>query len=869
VLNIQDFSVIRNIFLAIVFVSVGNIAFAQFGSFNRAVYTSLKKKRWERAKVQLNKALRKDSTSVALSYFYSQFYFSAQNTSYNIDSAYYYVNISLLHFKKSPARLRERLKRYGVDSISLLRLRSRIDSTAFQRAKSIDTEEAYLYFITQFPSSIQLQEAIQRRDEASYSTAVKANTYESFLQFLMKYPQSTRTPEARGKYEQLLYEAKTSRKQLANYEKFLIDYPASPYREEIEHHIFEIMTASGDLQSFVTYLQRYPESLATKKAIDIFYHLLEEHDEPLPERFLTDSLNRIEHLKQSFLVPIYSQGRYGFMDKSGNVIIQPLSTTLYSEYLCGNITEDVLLLSDKLMARDGSLIYNDTVLGIDDLGYGFLKIERNSECLTVIHKSGFLLDDCVEDARMLSGKYIALRKQNRWALATLAGRRLTPFEWNEIIAIKDIVVFKKDKKCTLTTVQNIPQLAEQQSLTRVHYADDVKSWPKDLVWVRSDNAQGVVDQKLDEVIPIDKHNLTPAFFGIVSEASKSSIYDWSGKKLTDVQRIITHDPWVIVQNNNFWRVFDLSTQQYLPLRYDSVRVAGPFVIGFHTDTITVQLTSSSQIAVRQPAKAAFIPGKDSTAFLMIEKNGKKTIYDNKGTKILKTDYDDIQYASKGLFIVTRKNKKGLLQSNGKLLLPVEFSAIGSVNNQVISVLQNMKFGLYNLTSKKMIKPQYDKNLVVYNNSTISVYKDGFYGFIDWNNNPKSNFDFDEILYWNDTTALIKRKAQWMIYHIETKRVEEDFLKSITFIADNQKEKIALVKQGISLGVMSNRRGFIIPATFSDVMNLGSSEEPLYFTEKHVEEADIYVVIYYDKDGKVLRRQVIEDKDYEKIYCSDN
>jgi hypothetical protein len=52
--------------------------------------------------------------------------------------------------------------------------------------------------------------------------------------------------------------------------------------------------------------------------------------------------------------------------------------------------------------------------------------------------------------------------------------------------------------------------------------------------------------------------------------------------------------------------------------------------------------------------------------------------------------------------------------------------------------------------------------------------------------------------------------------------------------------------------------------------VGSADEPLYFTEKHVSEASVFVVIYYDKNGKMLRREVYEEADdYEKIYCQQN
>jgi hypothetical protein len=97
----------------------------------------------------------------------------------------------------------------------------------------------------------------------------------------------------------------------------------------------------------------------------------------------------------------------------------------------------------------------------------------------------------------------------------------------------------------------------------------------------------------------------------------------------------------------------------------------------------------------------------------------------------------------------------------------------------------------------------------------------------------------------------------------------DNVKDFKFIAESQNEKIAIVRANNYYGVLSTLNGVVIPLTFTDIVNVGSPEEPLYFTEKHVEEASIYVVIYYDKEGKLLRRYVYDPDEYEKIYCSNN
>ena len=55
--------------------------------------------------------------------------------------------------------------------------------------------------------------------------------------------------------------------------------------------------------------------------------------------------------------------------------------------------------------------------------------------------------------------------------------------------------------------------------------------------------------------------------------------------------------------------------------------------------------------------------------------------------------------------------------------------------------------------------------------------------------------------------------------------------------------------------------------FNDIINIGTVENPVYFAEKYIIEADFYVIIYYDAKGKILRKQIFtEEAEYEKIYC---
>ncbi len=91
-------------------------------------------------------------------------------------------------------------------------------------------------------------------------------------------------------------------------------------------------------------------------------------------------------------------------------------------------------------------------------------------------------------------------------------------------------------------------------------------------------------------------------------------------------------------------------------------------------------------------------------------------------------------------------------------------------------------------------------------------------------------------------------------------------------ANEQSLRKSLTRDSLNLhrenafGVISNRRGIVVPMQYSDIVNLGSKEVPLYFTERHIEEAGISVVVYYDSFGKIIRKQAMEADEFEKIYC---
>lgn len=838
-------------------------------SSERQALNNIDKGKWDKAFGQLSKALTKDTLNVAAAYVMGCYFFAPDNPEFQLDSAYRYTLEALRDLGLSTVKQKERLKRFPLDSLIIGQLKKAIDSAAFERAKQFDTETSYVDFLTNFPSADQQLLAVSLRNKAAYRETQLANTHLSFKNFISKYPDSEQIQEATARYHELLFLDITKDKKLESYRRYIREYPATVHAAEAEKNIFEISTADGSIDRYLGFVQDYPESKLARRANGILFHLApdDQREVIFPYEQNSDSLNAVIELSQGYLVPFLHEGKFGFMNQQGLEIIEAGADEIDKEYLCGNIVTDVIELPHKLVGINGACIYNNDVEEVEELGHGFLKVEKDT-CSFVLHKTGFVAGEpCVQDAKILNGKFLALQKNSMWSLWTLTGRMLLPYGWDDVHSISDVIVLKAKDKFALTTSASLAGLADQKELGLSEFVDEVKAWRKDFIWIRKGESEGVLTLTLDTVMAVQQQSLSPAYFGFISKKDRMT-YTCSdeGALSQAFRQVVAKEPWTAVRGDSLWFLYDVKSNAFRSRGYDSILFTGPAAVGIKKDSVRIFFSAKNSIDVVQPVRVEFIPGQES--FLLLEQGTKKSVYTVDGKKLVVLNYDNVQYAGGGYFVVSKKDKKGLINSAGKPLLPLEYDAIGTVNKGIVSLLKGSKFGLFDCKTRKLIKPQYSKNLTNYNSNLIIAFKDGMVGFIGWDNKPLSKLQFNEIRYWNDSAAFVRKDSQWMLYAIKAQKVSIDKISKINFITDDD-EKLAIVQQDRKFGVIHNKKGTVIPITFSDIINVGSRDVPLYFTEKHVEEASIFVVIYYDAKGNMLRKEVYEHDDYEKIYCSNN
>jgi len=837
----------------------------------RIAWNRLQDGKWEKSLRLLQKSLRKNPGNLKANYVLANWFFTQANPGFQIDSAFRYVNKSILNYDTLTIREKERVLKFPIDSLILHKLLTGIDSAAFERAKKENTEAGYQLFITDFPAAIQVSGAIELRDEVSFLESMKINTYQSYHAYLQRYPQSHRAGDATERYEKLLFEDKTKSKRLSGFKSFVAEYPASPYAAEAHRQIFEISTASGEPEDFFRFLKEYPLARYEKITSDILFHIYKEREEVMPAAILNDSLKHVMQLDARFWIPFLKNGVFGFMDQTGSELLPAQFKEVRDDYKCGPVVADILSLPDGYFSRTGKKIaHHDSDL--KSIGAGFLTIQVGG-CLKLIHKSGLpVISDCYEEYKMVDDNFIAARRNGYYTLFTLAGRILPLSSLTRVQVAEGLILLTRSGKTIVNTIKQLAGMADGNSFQDEMVFDEVLAMDNNLVLVRNSGMEGILNTHLNYVVPLARHTFTKAPFGFLeTDNGKIKVHGLSEDfEKNTYDNIAYHRNWLVLTNAQKINLFDIPTGKLVEADADSVWFDRSLTFVRKNTSSKVYLSATHSLDLQLDSRIHFIPSRDSVQFFFTDSKKKRTVFTlEKGEQVFSTDLELVESLGNDYFMVSKGAKKGVLDRKGKLVVPVEMDAIILTDRNHLSLLKNRKFGMYDLQSKKYFKPVYERNMIPLNKEIMVVYKDGFYGLIKVDSKPVTGFEFSEVQAWSDSLIWVKKNFQWILLNYSTKESIIDRVRDFVWIKNTDDEKIMKIHRENYYGIVSNRKGILVQPAFTDITNHGTSEDAFYFTEKHVEEAGIFVVVYFDKNGKLVRRQAYEEDEYERILCEDH
>ncbi|MEQ8425083.1 MAG: WG repeat-containing protein, partial [Cyclobacteriaceae bacterium] len=337
--------------------------------------------------------------------------------------------------------------------------------------------------------------------------------------------------------------------------------------------------------------------------------------------------------------------------------------------------------------------------------------------------------------------------------------------FEDINAVEEIIVFTKNGKKNINTIEQVIRAADKNPLPDKMVFDEVRKISTDKILVKNGSLEGIVNSELKFEIPLDRQTLTLTSFGFtkrflnkVTTVGVSNVID--NEEFTDIQPYLN---WLGLFKPGDIKLYHMPSAQTVDRDLDSLWFTNRLAMALKNDSVKVLFGSGRKMMFPITAKVTFINSPDSVRYFLIEEKGKKQIYDvDTGTRRFVLEFDNIEDVGYNLFLIEQKGKKGLVGLDGKQVLPVEYDAIVRSSGHILSLLKDKKFGMYDLRTKTLVKANYERNLSFFSESVLVGYKDGYYGFIKKDTSPISEFEFDEIKPWSDSSAFVKKNFRWMV-----------------------------------------------------------------------------------------------------------
>lgn len=850
------------------------IGYVTYAGIYERLQKAIDQNAFEKVEKIARKSISKDTLNPGVRYFLSKLYLQSAYQHYNIDSALFYINGAVRDYQRSSIKSIEKLTKSGIDSGAFAHQRALIADAAFSRALDSMTVSCFTTYLSQYDGSVYYARATYMRDSLAFDHAQQKHTWQGYQTYFQTYPESEFAGEARARYQKLIFQDYTKDDRLRSYQRFLKEHPETPFRREAEEMILKKSTLSNSWDSYITFLNSYPETSLRKEVGDILYYLTKErHFDRLNEVLLLhaqpDSLEELYLLEKEILFPIYDNQRYGFMSVEGELVIDPVFEEIGAVQYCGKITSEWL-----------EIIREDQPVLIDRSGHEITSGKLHSHVSSAIklvnkhgknylyHASGFMLtNEHVEDASVWPNGWICYRHENSWGLLSPTGYELLPPLYQSIKTVGPFVILETEEKYAISSFEELAQ--EEHPIPDPKY-DDYEFIQDSLVFVYSADREGLLNQHLNYMIPLDQHQVYVSGkywyfqdddgYYMISRAKKD---EWDDP----YKQISMNEGWLGLKHSTGWEL-RLRQNEASPLKnIDSLKLLSSTAVYLEKgDTTAVLFTNNSHHTISKGTKIQVLSASTGVAasYLVLTDNKKTDILGADGSLLFSGKYEEVSLFKDSLFQIKMNGKMGLKRANGETALSPKYDMLDDQGN-LIFLLKDGKIGCMDLSSGVIIPADYEARMEQIG-TYYAVKKADKTGLINSDNKEVLPPDYDQILAWNDSSCWVRTGAQWSLIDL---RDQQELLKDVQSVRPwiaMPDQQLCIVLGTNGFGLYSNHYGEVLPMEYNDILNVGTDEHPVFFAEQHLKAAAFFVVTYFDIQGNTIRSQAFRPEEYDHIYC---
>ena len=536
--------------------------------------------------------------------------------------------------------------------------------------------------------------------------------------------------------------------------------------------------------------------------------------------------------------------------------------------MCGDIRRDYLHLADRIIGAAQGLIYSGEVDQVYDLGFGLLKLVKGDNA-GLVHKSGrTILPIVYQEIKLLAGRYVAFKKNGFWELCTVTGYKLTPHAYKDIIVQGDFLLFEVDEGWVVQSYSSLDNYIQDKTPWPRNSFDDFELISDRELWVSKHGYETIMDENFQSLLSDRNGQIRISYHGyIVGEKGQYSFINNDFQVVKDsISQYVKSKSWLGVKKDSLWYLHQSGKD--IEIQVDSVQLLGDEFAWIQKKDTTMLLSKGEPHMIHNNQILTLISAINAGQYIHVKSDKKHDNYilNSHGAKILTGEFEDVRAIGPQYLLFTRNGKRGMVSDSSQLLLKPTYDAIGSYKDGYVSLLKGQKFGIYNYSQKVYVPAEYERNVLPYNHDILIAIKNGRQGLIDKKNTRLSDFEYDDVKYWSDSAAFVKKSGTWSIYNFIAGEYVVEGIKSIKILPNDAGRHTCIVLKDSGYGVIDISGKEILSPTYNDIIPLGGTNEQVYFAEKHIAEASLYVVIYFDFAGHVIRKQTFDPDEYSLIYC---
>lgn len=502
--------------LIVVLLLMAQLCFA--GNLVKKGLTEVNKGNYSKAKPILFKALSATPDDYAVHYVIALYFSRGDNKDQKLDSAYYYIHQAIaLYPEDANTTQMEQYAGMGIRPYTMRLLLRQVNYQAYSVADSVNTADAWDYFIKHFPKSKQAQAAVNRRNDLAFEAIKASDDFKSFKEFMEKYPNASQIPEAKQLYESLLFKQQTKENTSEAYKAFMENYPESPYvnqaKEAYELTLFNEATVDGRLESFYKFTRDHPDSPFKRKAEDRVYELYTAGET------IAEYSSFVREFPDNHNAKYAWQILYEMYNISREPKVLQQFKTVYPDFPDKELLMTDLALSKKALAlfdKNELFGYVDTLTGdtvipaIYTDAYPFsegLAAITTDDCHEVcrygyIDKAGKLVipveyseATVFKDGLAMVAKGDCYEDECKWGFINRVGRKVIPLEFDEAMD------FSEGYTLLYIEEEGYGFLDKKGRIRISLQYEDAKSFSEGLAAISSDGLWGYIDTRGDEEIP--------------------------------------------------------------------------------------------------------------------------------------------------------------------------------------------------------------------------------------------------------------------------------------------------------------------------------------------------------------------------------